>query len=356
MAVRLLVAAALVVLLGRAGPTAAQAACQAGDVAALRECIRVAPQAGPIRLTRDIACSFVAECCPGGAATLRIAGVRGLEIDGQGHALRRTAGQKACAALVVRDAPGLSIARLTFDEDSAAPPCELADKGCPSTLDIASTTKLTLDGVRVLWGKGYVVKLWNASDIAIRGTEIADAGIIGLYAGHYRYGATSRLVIENSRFLRARANGVALQGVDDAIIRASRFEGNHWHGLWPVPNVPGGITTGGQLLLAQGTGMRVEGNIFQGAACGNCRPSPVVTAIEVGEGPEGPGVAGLSITGNRICNVEPGMAIYHNPGAPARTASVAGNRVSGYTGIDNLRGAVARSGNILAHEDRCPVS
>ena len=43
-----------------------------------------------------------------------------------------------------------------------------------------------------------------------------------------------------------------------AAIALVGLSGQHWHGLWPVANVPGGITPGGQLLLGQGTRMTVE--------------------------------------------------------------------------------------------------
>lgn len=350
-------AAALLALLAWAAPgqaTAQPATCRADSLAALRACIAQAQPGARIVLTRDIACRSTQECCPGGAAPLRLTGTPPLTIDGQGHALFRTAGQRTCQAVVIRNAPGLTIANLTFDEDRAAPPCELADKPCPSTLDIGNTRGLTLDGVRVLWGKGYVVRIWTGADITIRRTEIADAGIIALYAGHYKYGPTTNILVENSRFLRARTNGLAFQGANNATVRNSRFEGNHWHGLWPVPNVAGGITPGGQLLFAQGTGMRAEGNTFVGRNCANCRPSQLVTAFEIGEGKDSPGVSDLAITGNRICHANPGWAIYHNPGAPPGPATIANNRVSGYTGIDNLRGPVTRAGNAIVHGDTCP--
>lgn len=357
--VRLLLLAALAFLAGAVpGQAATQSApsCQAGTLSALRACIAQAQPGAHIALTQDITCRGVQECCPGGAAPLRLTGFQSLTLDGKGHSFLRTAGQHSCQAVVVRNAPGLTIANLTFDEDRASPPCELADKSCPSTLDIANTRGLTLDGVRVLWGKGYVVRIWSAADIAIRRSEIADAGIIALYAGHYKYGATSNILVETSRFLRARTNALAFQGADNAVVRNNRFEGNHWHGLWPIPHIPGGINPGGQLLFAQGTNMRVENNVFVGANCANCTPSNLVTALEIGEGAHGPGVANLAITGNRICHANPGWAIYHNPGAPPGTATVANNRVSGYTGIDNLRGDVTRSGNTIAHGDTCPAS
>jgi len=286
---------------------------------------------------------------------MRLIGHGGITVDGQGHTLRRTAGQKACQALVVRNAPDLVIANLTFDEDKAAAPCELGERRCAHTLDIGNTKGLLLDRIRVLSGKGYVVRIWHAADVTVRRAEILDAGIIAFYAGHFQYGPTTNLTIEDSRFVRARTNGVALQGVDGAVVRGNLFHNNHWHGLWPVENIPGGITPGGQLLFAAGSGMVAEGNTFSGNNCDNCWPSRLVTAIEVGEGAHAPGVRDLAIARNRVCHTAPGMAIYHNPGAPPVSAVVTANRFSGYTGVDNLRGPVARSGNAIAHGDTCDV-
>jgi hypothetical protein len=347
----------LAALLLLAAPAAAQPdACRAADPASLRGCMAALAPGGRVVFTRDITCRSAAECCPGGAAPMRIVGHGGVAIDGQGHSLRRIAGQKACAAVVVRNAPDLTIANLTFDEDKAAAPCELGEKPCAHTLDIGNTRGLVLDRIRVLSGKGYVVRVWNAADVTMRRAEILDAGMIGFYAGHSRFGATTNLTIENSRFVRARTNGVALQGVDGAVLRGNLFHNNHWHGLWPVPGVPGGITPGGQLLLAAGSRMVAEGNTIAGGNCGNCTPSKLVTAIEVGEGAHAPGVRDLTIAGNRICHDGPGMAIYHNPGAPAGPASVTANRFSGYTGVDNLRGPVARAANVIAHGDTCGLA
>jgi hypothetical protein len=336
-------------------PKSSQAAtCSVADMASLQLCVRSAAPQGRIVFTADVVCTTAQECCPGGAAPLRLSGIAGLVIDGQGRTLRRRAGQKACQALVVRNAPNLTIANLTFDEDEAAPPCELAEKPCPPTLDIGSTTGVLLDGVRVLWGKGYVVKLWTVADFTMQRSEVADAGIIGFYAGHFRYGASRNITIEGSRFLRSRTNGVAIQGADDVVLRDNVFAGNHWHGLWPVANVAGGITSGGQLLLAQGARMVVAGNRFTGGGCGNCVPAgQIVTAIEVGEGPNSPGVHGLAINGNRICRSGPGMAIYNNPGAATSAVTITGNRFGGYTGMDNVRGNVVRAANAITPGETC---
>ena len=208
----ILVTLAAMLLVGLSGQAAAQGlACTVNDLASLRACMGSAAAGGRISFAKDVVCRSVGECCPGGLALVRVMNIAGLAIDGKGHSLRREAAQKSCAAMVVRNSPNLTVANLTFDEDAKAAPCALSDKPCASTFDIGNTKGVLMDRVRVLFGKGYVIKLWTVDDFTFRRSEVADAGIIGFYAGHYRFGASHRLVLEDSSFLRARTNGVALQ-------------------------------------------------------------------------------------------------------------------------------------------------
>ena len=233
---------------------------------------------------------------------------------------------------------------MTFDEDQTTAPCELADKPCASTVDFASSQDLTLERVKIAWGKGYVVRIWNVQGFALRQSEITDAGIIGLYAGHYRYGASARITIEGTTIARARANGAAFQGADDVELRNNRFIGNHWHGLWPV--AAGGITPGGQLLIGQGSRIAVTSNRFEGGDCRDCRPSRFVPALELGEDGKAPGVHGLTISGNLMCHAGGGLAIDQNPETTVTGAAILGNRLSGFTRPDGIAGTVRREGNI----------
>ena len=182
-----LLALAVLVLVQLSGQAAAQGAgCSVSDAATLRECMLGAAAGGRISFAKDVVCRSAGECCPGGMAPIRVMGIAGLTIDGQGHSLRREAAQKSCAAMVVRNSPNLTVANLTFDEDATAGPCALEDKPCANTFDIGNTKGVLMDRVRVLSGKGYVIKLWTVDDFTFRRSEVADAGIIGFYAGHFR--------------------------------------------------------------------------------------------------------------------------------------------------------------------------
>ena len=328
-----------------AAPPARADTCAISDIATLTACF-VAPGAHErFVFTADVVCSRQTDCCPGERPALMLMnGVHGRVIDGQGHRLKRQAGQKACAALLVRNGQDITVRALTFDEDQTAAPCELSDKPCASTVDFASSKDLTLERVKIAWGKGYVVRIWNVQGFTLRQSEISDAGIIGFYAGHYRYGASARITIEGSTIARARANGAAFQGADDVVLKDNLFVGNHWHGLWPVPG--GGITTGGQLLIGQGSRFAITGNRFDGNDCRDCRPSRFVTAIEVGEDAKAPGVHGLTISGNLMCYAGDGAAVRQNPGTKVDGMELLGNRLKGFSRADESVGPVRRERNI----------
>ncbi len=343
---RLVVLAVMLAVATAKPSTGAFAVCQISDITSLHDCFRQASVYERFEFTQDVSCADERSCCPAGARGLMtLVGLSGRSIDGHGHVLKRMAGQKTCPALFIQQASDIAVQKLTFDEDAATPPCELAEHDCPSTLDIATAHDVSLDGIAVRSGKGYVVRIWAVRGLTMRRSEIRDAGIIGLYVGHYLYGASGNITIEDSRFLRSRANGVAIQGGDDVVLKDNLFVDNHWHGLWPVPNIPGGITPGGQLLIAQGSRIMVAGNVFRGVDCGNCRPARHIVAVEVGEDAAAPGVHGFTLSENVFCYATAGLAIAQNPGTRVSSASVERNRIAGFEVLDNLLGGVHRADN-----------
>ena len=130
---------------------------------------------------------------------------------------------------------------LILDEDDKVPPCEFSEHTCLSAVDIASSKNILLDGVRIYAGKGYVVKVWATDGFTFTHSAISDAGIIGLYVGHYKYGPSRNVVVTDSVFARSRTNAAVLQGAyssDPAhpvLVANNVFVDNHWHGLWPIP-------------------------------------------------------------------------------------------------------------------------
>jgi hypothetical protein len=102
-------------------------------------------------------------------------------------------------------------------------------------------------------------------------------------------------------------------------------------------NVQGGITTGGEMLVADGSNIRIAGNIIGDAACENCVPrGQSVSAIEFADGAPPPaGVRGLTIEDNYFYNGF-NTAIYHNAGSTASDLVINDNRFDGYTQLDSV--------------------
>lgn len=351
----LLLALVLPALTLPAAPTrAAERTCMIGDLAALGRCFGHAPAYSRFVFTADLRCTTAATCCPGGRSPMRLQNLSGRVIEGGGHVFRREAGQRACPALVLRHVERVALRDLVFDEDGRAPPCELAAKHCAATLDISLARAVTLEDVRVFGGKGYAVRVWNSADFTFDRSAVIGAGIIGLYVGHYRFGPTRGVRITDSVFADNRTNGIALQGVlpDQrgadgrswpVLVQGNVLVDNHWHGLWPIP---GGVTTGGQLLVADGSDIVVRDNIFSGHPCGNCFRSRHVAAVEIAEPGGAPGVAGLAIRDNVALGIDETAAAFHvNVGARVSGLEISGNRVEGFPYVDDSRGLARGTGN-----------
>jgi parallel beta-helix repeat protein len=332
-----------------ASPTQARAdTCVMSDTATMRDCFRNPSAHERFVLAADVTCTRAADCCAdGGRALMTLVGGDNKTIDGQGYRFSRMAGQKSCPALLLHNLKGITVRNLTVDDGQAAPPCKLSDKPCAPAVDIATSSNVLLDGLKVSWANGYAVQIWNVQGVVLRQSAITDAGIIGVYIGHYRYGGSSNVTIANNTIERSRTNGLVVQGGDDVSIEGNTFIGNHWHGLWPVPRVQGGITPGGQVLIAAGQRIIISGNKFDGSNCGNCRPSNFVPAIEVGESAEAPGVQGLKLSANLFCHKGEGFAVWQNPGSKVTGVDVEDNRVNGFAETDNITGPTGHARNQL---------
>lgn len=324
--------------------------CPIHDLASLAACFDKAGSVDIFRFTADITCGTATACCPAGARGLmRLQGVRGKIIDGGGHRLRRSAGQALCPAIQVQAAQDVLIDGLTLDEDAATPPCSLAQKDCAATIRIQSARNVRIDSTRIYAGKAYVVFVWETDGFALARSTVADAGIIGVYVGHFQHGESRNVVIADSIIARARTNGLALQGAvsDDparpVVVLGNSFTGNHWHGLWPTAK--GGVTSGGQVLVADGRNIRVAGNLIADGRCGNCVPAQTVVAIELAdEGPPPAGVNGLAIAYNILLNGA-GTAIRQNPQGVVERLVLEGNIARGFDRLDDGTKAPRRASN-----------
>jgi hypothetical protein len=330
--------------------------CAIRDLASLKACFAKPEGANRFVFEADVACGSDDECCAGDKGSiLRLVSQHNKIIDGAGHSFRRRGGQRRCPAIQAVKSEGVIVNNLSLDEDEAAPPCELADANCPATIEINTSRNVKLDGVHVYFGKGSVVHVVKTNGFIFTHSSISEAGIIGLSVGHFQYGPSSNVVIEDSVIAHSRTNGVALEGAisDDpaapVLIRRTILSGNHWHGLWPVANVAGGITSGGQLLVGDGRNIHVENNVFAGGACKNCKPDgQTVTAIEISDQASPPGgVYGLTIHHNVFLNGV-GVAIAQNRGTALSDITISDNRVIGYSRLDLVAAPASRAGNSLA--------
>jgi hypothetical protein len=330
--------------------------CTIRDMGSLRSCFARPDAYDRFVFAADVSCAGAACCTQPDRPPMELIGVHGKLIEGNGHALRRRGGgQFACPALLVLKSADIAVNRLTFDEDSHEPACELDTKPCAPTVRVQSAHDVRLTRVRVQAGKGYVVYVWNTDGFAFIRSVISDAGIIGLYVGHYKYGPSRNVVVADSVIAHSRTNGLALQGAQadspDApvLVMDNIFSANHWHGLWPVAGVPGGITTGGQVLVADGHNIRLTGNIVANGACGNCKPPrQTVAAIELGDQTPLPaGVFGLTIDHNILLDGA-GTAIAQNPGTAVTQAVLRDNLATGFIRLDSLAAPAVRAGNALS--------
>jgi hypothetical protein len=218
---------------------------------------------------------------------------------------------------------------------------------------VNTSADVRLENVHVYFGKGYVVRAWGTDGFAFVHSSVSNAGVIGLYVGHFKFGPSRRVAITDSIIARSRTNGIALVGADGAspadpvLVANNILVNNHWHVLWPSSAVPGGIAGGGQLLVADGKNIRVSGNLFADGNCDFCNPTHAMTAIEIADqaAPSG-GVQGLTIDHNIMVNGV-GVAIYQNQGMLASGISLQNNHMRGFSTLDIIKSPATSASNAL---------
>jgi hypothetical protein len=312
--------------------------CSISDIATLKACFAKPADYDVFAFHANVVCKTPADCTTGGkTALMSLVGQKDKVIEGNGFTLRREAGQIVAPVLQVVNSTGVLVDALNFDEDQKTQPCDLSVKNCAHTIDVTKAKNFRVDKSNIYYGKGYTVWVWDADGFVFMRSSIDNAGIIGLYVGHYKFGPTKNVVIADSIIAHSRTNGIALQGAvasvpsEPTMVIGNVFSANHWHGLWPVPGVPNGITTGGQVLLADGSDFRMVDNIVNGGHCENCNPpTQRVGAIEIGDDPPPlAGVSGISITDNNFVGGE-GIVVGQNKGTSVTNMVVQDNNGSGY--------------------------
>lgn len=327
--------------------------CEIADITSLKRCFDAPSSFDQFSLERDISCASASDCCGANNAPLmHLESISHRTIEGNGHVIHRGPGALACKAISINNSSDILINNITFDEGKDIPPCELIVKDCPSTIDVNESQRVRIDDTHIYFGKGYVVHVWGTNGFVYVNSSLSDSGIIGLYVGHYKYAPSKNVVIADSVIAHSRTNGVAIQGAsgtnssNPVLVMNNIFVGNHWHGLWPVPGVPHGITSGGQVLVGDAANIRLTGNIVGNGVCGNCNPvGQQVSGIEIGDDTQlRPGVFNIQLDHNYLYS-DHGTAFYQNPGTRVSELTIESNRIAGNVALDTLSGHTLRDRN-----------
>jgi hypothetical protein len=313
-----------------------------------------------LRLQADLTCAKDVICCPAGKrALIHWQGLRDKVLDGHGHTIHRLSAQAQCPTIWLQDVKDVLVKDLQLDENLDSPACELTDKNCAPTIRVDTSNHVGIHNTQIYSGKGYVVRVWKTDGFAISDSVISESGIIGLYVGHFLYGASRNLSIVNNVIARSRTNGIALQGVvgedgEPVLVMGNTLNQNHWHGLWPVQGVPRGITPGGQIFLANGENVRITENVIANGRCENCNPPRPLTAIELSQANmnvKKSGVSNVLIDHNQLLNGS-GMSIYQNPSSLLSGLKLHANYATGFSVLDVIVSPVERVKNILTNPSK----
>lgn len=314
-----------------AGSAHGQAICDASTIAELKACASGIGSVSTIRLGNDISCSGD-DCCGATAsqALIDITGVSDKTIDGGNHTLFRNGSQRTCPVIHISASSNIKLSALAMEEGTSQPPCDPTDN-CASTVDVEGSQNITIDRLSIDNGKAYVIRVWGVDGFTLSSSSITNAGIIGVYVGHYLYSPSRRVNIQNSTIYGTRTNAIAVEGIsgdaaNPSTISGNDIYGNHWHGLWPTPL--GTMNPGGQLDIVVANGLTIQNNRIGNGHCDNCNTDSV-GGIELGNGlptPSDP-LDPVSITSNFLYN-NSGSAIYANQGTPVGSALSISNDIA----------------------------
>jgi hypothetical protein len=221
-------------------------------------------------------------------------------------------------------------------------------------LHIRNSSDISLEGVSIVNGKGYVIYVQRVNGFRFVNSTLRNSGVLGLYVGHSDMASTN-VRIQNSTFLDNQTNALALLGVtgaskDTNIISNNVFRRNHYRGQFPVAARYGtGFTGGGQVYIAQATGLTIRDNTIADGYCENCfvqqRHGTGVSGIELAM-PGRNSVSNLLITNNTVSNHD-AWGIFVNEGSALdATVDITNNRLLDNTSGLKPSGARA-SGNVI---------
>lgn len=304
--------------------------CVVSSLSDLRSCVDSAQGTQRINIQRDLACTQ-ANCCPTGGALLAFNDAANLTIEGNGHKLVRSAGQRNCSLLDITHSSNVTLNNWTLDDDASVAPCLVDDK-CPRMLHIRNSSNVTLNGMNIRNGKGYVIYVQQVNGFNFLNSSLTNSGVLGLYVGHADK-ASTHVRIQHSTFNDNQTNALALLGVtgssiDDNIVSNNVFRRNHWRGQWPVaPRYGTGFTGGGQIYIAQASGLTVSDNLIEDGYCENCfvqrHMGSGVSGIELAR-PGSNSVSNMLIT-NNVVNNHDAWGIFVNEGSSLDASVVISN-------------------------------
>jgi hypothetical protein len=247
--------------------------CVVRSLSDLRSCVDSAQGIERINIQSNLSCTQ-STCCPTGGALLRFHEVGNLTIEGNGHKLLRSGGQRHCSLLDITQSRNVVLNNWTLDDDVTVAPCVVAEE-CPRMLHIRSSSDVTLSKMNIRNGKSYVIYVQQVNGFNFLNSSLTNSGVLGLYVGHDGKPSTN-VRIQHSTFNDNQTNALALLGVSgssltDNIVSNNTFRRNHWRGQWAVEARYGtGFTGGGQMYIAQASGLTVSDNLIEDGYCENC--------------------------------------------------------------------------------------
>lgn len=306
--------------------------CVVRNLSDLRSCVDSAQGIERINIQNDLSCAQTT-CCPTGGALLRFDGVANLTIEGNGHQLVRNGGQRQCSLLDITQSRNITLNNWTLDDNATVGPCLVDDK-CPRMLHIRTSSNVTLENMDILNGKSYVIYVQEVDGFSFLNSSLTNSGVLGLYVGHSD-NASTNIRIQHSTFNDNQTNALALLGVigssvTDNIVSNNTFRRNHWRGQWAVAARYGtGFTGGGQMYIAQASGLTIRDNLIEDGYCENCFVQRFM----------GSGVSGIELAipgrnsvtnaliSNNIVNNHDAWGIFVNEGSSLDSSVVISNNV-----------------------------
>ncbi|MFT4729341.1 MAG: polygalacturonase, partial [Granulosicoccus sp.] len=226
-----------------------------------------------------------------------------------------------CSLLDITQSRNVILNNWTLDDDVTVAACVVAEE-CPRMLHIRSSSDVTLSEMNIRNGKSYVIYVQQVNGFNFLNSSLTNSGVLGLYVGHDGKASTN-VRIQHSTFNDNQTNALALLGVSgssltDNIISNNTFRRNHWRGQWAVAARFGtGFTGGGQVYIAQASGLTVSDNLIEDGYCENCfiqqRMGSGVSGIELAI-PGRNSVTNTLIT-NNVVNNHDAWGIFVNQGS-----------------------------------------